>query len=129
VVVQRGVNGVAETVVEGEGRGDFPAILRENVVEESVRLNLGTGALRVAARIADEEVDQRVAGGVEGVGREAVAAAVVGIEGVGDVEAAAVIAEFQIVMADDLGEGFIDLKPSSKAPETLMVGTLAAAAF
>jgi hypothetical protein len=52
---ERCIEGVAETVVEGEGVGDLPRVLTIQVIKVGLRLDGGAGSLTVGSGDAEQE--------------------------------------------------------------------------
>ena len=107
--VQRGIDGVSESVAQGERRRNLPSILGEHVIEERLGDDGCAAALAISVGEAEQEVHAAVAGGVAGPA-EAERSAVDCVEGVMHVEAASIVAKLESVVANDLGKGVVELR-------------------
>ncbi len=110
MVTQRRIDGVREAVIQGQRVSELELILPVDVIQEGISLNIGTAALAITGRDAEKEVQSAIARCIGAGGApEVIGAVVVCKEGVGDVEALALVAELEDVTAHDPGDGIIEL--------------------
>ena len=82
----------------------FQGVLTEDVVEIGLCDDVVARALGVGLRASEKEVEESAAAGIGVTGAaERVSAVVVAVKGIRDVEAATVIAELEVMVADGFG--------------------------
>src|ERR1700743_2650705 len=109
MIPQRSVDGISQTIVEGQCVRDLPGVLGEDIVQEGICLNDVAGALSVAAGNTEKVVEEGVTGRVRAIRAERVGPAVACIEEIPHGELAAVIAKLQAVVTEGLGEVVVKL--------------------
>ena len=95
-VMQGCINLIAEPVRKSERVRNLPGVLRINIMQERVSLDISTRTLRVGRRDSQEEVEATITGGILACTIETVAAAICVVERVCNIVASAVVTNLKL---------------------------------